>query len=72
VRARHAYYYVTTVCRVLEVSSSGYYAWCKRTASTRKRGDKALTERIRSIPVRLSSSIENGPTPHVVGMLLMR
>jgi len=37
------------MCRVLEVSTSGYYAWRKRTPSQRARVDAALTERIREI-----------------------
>jgi putative transposase len=42
-------YPVTTMCRVLEVSTSGYYAWRKRAPSRRARVDAALTERIREI-----------------------
>lgn len=42
-------YPVTTMCRVLDVSTSGYYAWRKRTPSQRARVDAALTKRIREI-----------------------
>jgi len=42
-------YAVATVCRVLEVSASGYYAWLKRPPSTRARADAQLTLRIREI-----------------------
>jgi putative transposase len=37
------------MCRVLEVSTSGYYAWRKRPASQRARDDAALLRRIRTI-----------------------
>ncbi len=40
---------VATMCRVLGVSPSGYYAWRERTQSPRQATDAALTERIRSI-----------------------
>ena len=37
------------MCRVLEVSTSGYYAWRKRPPSKRDRKDAMLTKRIRQI-----------------------
>ena len=37
------------MCRVLEVSTSGYYAWRSRPASKRTREDAALLRRIRTI-----------------------
>jgi putative transposase len=40
---------VATMCRVLDVSSSGYYAWRSRPLSLRAREDAALTERMRQI-----------------------
>jgi len=45
-RAEHA---VATMCRVLGVSPSGYYAWCRRGPSARSRADAELAGRIRSI-----------------------
>lgn len=42
-------YPVTTMCRVLEVSTSGYYAWRKRSPSERARRDALLTKRITEI-----------------------
>jgi putative transposase len=42
-------YHVATMCRVLDVSSSGYYAWRSRPLSARAREDATLTERIRQI-----------------------
>jgi putative transposase len=40
---------VATMCRVLGVSPSGYYAWRKRPASERARQDSALLRRIRTV-----------------------
>jgi putative transposase len=37
------------MCRVLEVSSSGYHDWCERPPSRRALDDAVLSERIRSI-----------------------
>jgi putative transposase len=49
VRAHQADYSIATMCRVLEVSKSGYYAWLKRTLSARSQRDAQLKERIRTI-----------------------
>ena len=40
---------VATMCRVLEVSPSGYWAWSKRAPSQRARSDDALITTIRAI-----------------------
>jgi putative transposase len=45
-KANHA---VATICRVLGVSRSGYYAWAARGPSTRAAADVAMTDRIREI-----------------------
>ena len=45
-RADHA---VSTMCRVLGVSASGYYAWRRRGPSRRARRDAELAERIGAI-----------------------
>ncbi len=37
------------MCRVLDVSRSGYYAWLKRAPSARDEEDDRLKERIREI-----------------------
>jgi transposase InsO family protein len=38
-----------TMCRVLNVSTSGYYAWCKRQPSERTQADQKLCQRIHEI-----------------------
>jgi len=43
-RAVHA---VTTMCRVLGVSASGYYAWCRRKPSRRAQDDDVVLTQIR-------------------------
>ena len=45
-KTNQALYKVAPMCRVLEVSTSGYYAWLKRPLSPRAQTDAALTERI--------------------------
>ena len=49
VEREKATYPVTTLCRVLGVSASGYWAWRARPPSDRAVSDEALTDRIRSI-----------------------
>ncbi len=38
---------IMVMCRVLEVSESGYYAWRKRPESSRQREDAHITQKIR-------------------------
>jgi len=40
---------VTSMCRVLGVSRSGYYRWCQRPESRRVREDRQLLVRIRAV-----------------------
>jgi len=49
VNANQAIYGVATMCRVLAVSASGYYAWRQRPPSARARADVELTSRITAI-----------------------
>ena len=43
-----------SMCRVLEVSASGYYTWLRRPESARARQDRDLVQNIR----RVQQSIE--------------
>jgi integrase-like protein/helix-turn-helix protein len=47
--ANQAAYPVQTMCRVLEVSTSGYYAWVDRPPSARAIDDAVMVERIRAV-----------------------
>jgi putative transposase len=49
VKANQAVYRVKTMCRVLEVSRSGFYAWLKRGPSARSKANVALLETIEEI-----------------------
>jgi putative transposase len=49
VKAHHAIWPVTTQCRILEVSSSGFYAWIKRTPSKRHGANVILGDRIEAL-----------------------
>lgn len=48
-KAHRAEHYVATMCRVLGVSTSGYYAWLKRAPSARAVADAELTEQITEV-----------------------
>ena len=48
-KANQAHYPVTRMCRLLGVSTSGYYAWRGRGPSKRALSDASLTERISEI-----------------------
>jgi len=49
VKGHQAVYAVATMCRLLEVSTSGYYAWKSRKPSKRALSDASLIERISEI-----------------------
>ena len=48
-KANQASWPVRTICRVLGLSASGYYAWVRREPSARERRDGQLRERITAI-----------------------
>jgi len=62
VRANQALYPVATMCRVLGVSPSGYYAWRARGPSRRAQVNARLVERIRAIH---KDSRENYGSPNI-------
>jgi putative transposase len=51
------------MCRVLEVSRSGYYAWRARPESARSLADRGLTRRIRELYYE-SDEIYGSPRIH--------
>jgi putative transposase len=51
VKANQAIHAVKTMCRLLGLSRSGFYAWLERAPSMRAQADLALGERIRAIHV---------------------
>jgi putative transposase len=62
-KAYQAKYTVTMLCRVLEVSSSGFYAWLSRTPSARRQSDLMLGDRIEAL-YRKSRSTYGRPRLH--------
>ena len=47
--AHQASFPIATMCRVLSVSASGFYAWRKRAPSRRRQDNAALTKTVRTI-----------------------
>ena len=62
-KANQALHSVRTMCRVLQVSKSGFYAWDGRPMSARARTDIGLTARIHAIH-RRSRGIYGAPNIH--------
>jgi putative transposase len=48
-REQCACFGIREMCRVLDVSASGYYRWCLQPVSERTRQDQKLTEHIRTV-----------------------
>jgi putative transposase len=63
IAAQKAEHSVKTMCRVLEVSRSGFHAWSRRQPSARARQDAVLTERILEIH-RLNRCVYGSPRIH--------
>jgi putative transposase len=63
VKANQAIYPVATMCRLLEISTSGYYAWADRAPSRRAVADEALLGRVREIHNR-SEGTYGAPRVH--------
>jgi len=53
-------YKIKTMCEVLKVSRSGYYAWERRQPSLRQRGNEELLRQIREIHTQ-SRSLYGSP-----------
>ena len=56
VKRNQADYPVAALCRILEISTSGYYAWLNRPPSARAQSDARLSERIRALHQRSRGS----------------
>jgi len=63
VSANQAIFSIRAMCRVLEVSASGYYAWRRRVMSVRATEDEHLQQRIRTIHL-LSRQTYGAPRIH--------
>ena len=61
--ANQAFFAIRAMCRVLEVSASGYYAWRQRKMSARATEDQKLQQRIRTIHL-LSRGTYGSPRIH--------
>ena len=61
--AHQAEFPIATMCRVLGISSSGYYAWAARQPSQRARSNTALTATVRTIHA-LSRGTYGAPRVH--------
>lgn len=62
--AEKANHPVATLCRMLGVSKSGYYAWRSRPPSERSRQDDLLTEKICEIHSRSTAEVARPTAIH--------
>ena len=63
IHEHRADYAVTTLCRVLEVSSSGFYDWIERPESNRAQENRQLVTKI-SLCHKASKEIYGSPRIH--------
>jgi putative transposase len=63
VKVNQATHSVGVMCRLLQVSRSGFYAWLDRPMSDRDRTDLALTAKIEAIH-RRSKEVYGAPNIH--------
>ena len=63
-RAHQAHYPVATQCRLLGVSTSGYYAWQQRGTSARAKTDQGLLVMVQAIHTgsRVAHMVHQGYT----------
>jgi transposase InsO family protein len=52
IRVEKAFYPLTVLCSVLEVSRSGFYSWCKRPLSARTSSDAQLAVQVSAAHLR--------------------
>jgi putative transposase len=63
VRAHRRRWPAGVICRVLNVSRSGFYAWCRRAPSARARRNEQLLNKIRTVH-RANRQLYGGPRVH--------
>lgn len=49
IQEQHLHFSITALCRAMQVSVSGYYAWKKRLPSAQQQANQQLTEQIKTV-----------------------